>query len=139
MIAKTLMMDYNNIDNHKVIYVNTSGHRFEEPARDGHYRHKKFYSAMPQRVMDQGVLDLSTPGPSRRPDMPWPQRPAEPAYDHQPVGPRVDVVPPRTYYPNQHLVFDNIPQQKFVPKSVLVPEPDEQPHHHQTLRKLGQF
>ena len=78
----------------------------EEPVRGSHYRHKKFYSAMPQRVVDSGVLDLSSPGPSTPMDLTW--RPAQLAFvPHQPVAP-----PPREMDENNPFLLANMPQQK---------------------------
>ena len=65
----------NHMNNHS--YVN-SDQESVEPVRESHYRHKEFYSAMPQRVVDSGGLDLSSPGPSTPWDWTW--KPAQPAF-----------------------------------------------------------
>ena len=112
----------NHMNNHS--YVN-SDQESEEPVRESHYRHKKFYSAMPQRVVDSGVLDLSSPGPSTPRDLTW--RPAQPAFvPHPPVM----APPPRDMAANNPFLLANMPQQKYVPKSALIPGHPEEQHHH---------
>ena len=126
-------MTSNNNDNqyHKVIYIDTSGHRIQDPAKVGQYRQPQNISyALPQRLFAPGVThDNSRPGSSRN-SVPW-----EPVQDQpQPAGPQEEEEPPRMFYPDQQQVFENIPQQqRFVPRSVLVQEsPDEQRYHYPT-------
>ena len=124
-------MTSNNIENHKVIYIDTTGHRIQDPARGGQYRQQNISYTLPQRVFGPGALDNNRPGPSRS-SVPWPQGPSEPVYDQpQPAGHQEEEEPPRSFYPDQHQVYDNIPQQRFVLRSMLVQEaPDEQRCHY---------
>ena len=67
-------MDLSNyMRNHMNIHDNVnSDQESEEPVRESHYRHKKFYDTVPNRVVDsEDVLDWSSLGPSTPRDRMW--------------------------------------------------------------------
>ena len=127
-------MDLSNyMRNHMNIHDNVnSDQESEEPVRESHYRHKKFYGTVPNRVVDsEDVLDLSSPGPSTPRDRMW--RPAQPAFvPQQPAFvPQQPVAqPPRDLNANNPFLLANMPQQKYVPRSALIPGHPQEEHHH---------
>ena len=69
--------------------------------------------------------DNSMPGSSRN-SVPWlGNMQAQP----QPAGPQEER-PPRVLISDGHQVFENVPQQHFVPRSDLVPEASEEQRYH---------
>ena len=135
-------MDLSNyMRNHMNIHDNVNSDNEEEPVRGGQYRHKKFY-AVPNRVDSEDVLDLSSPGPSTPRDRMWrpvqpafaPQQPAfvpqQPAFVPQQafVPQPVAQPPPRDLNANPFLLA-NMPQQRHVPRSVLIPGQPLEQHH----------
>ena len=124
-------MSLNNTDNllQSVITVDANGNRAQNSAISGQNRQaQKLTYALPQnRFFAPGVpQDNNMPGSSRN-SVPWVgNMQAQP----QPAGPQEER-PPRVLISDGQQVFENVPQQHFVPRSVLVPEaPEEQRYHY---------
>ena len=129
-------MDLSNYMRNKMnIHDNVNSDNEEENVRGGQYRHKKFY-AVPNRVDSEDVLDLSSPGPSTPRDRMW--RPVQPAFapqqpafvPQQPARVPLQPVaqPPRDLNTNPFLLA-NMPQQRYVPRSALIPGHVQEQHH----------
>ena len=124
-------MPLNNTDNllQSVIMVDANGNRAQNSAISGPNRQaQKLNYALPQnRFFAPGVpQDINMPGSSAN-SVPWMEHvQAQP----QPAGLQAEM-PPRVFISDGQQVFEDLPQQQFRPRSVLVQEaPAEQRYHY---------